>query len=106
MEFMEPGKRLEKRWLFMSAYETMREFHKEIEKEFVEAKFDFQYEIASFLQYYSKKFTLSGLQEITDINQGLLSPLNGRKKPRKTTVGKMENSIHVFAEELSRVHFI
>jgi len=92
---------------FISAYDTMCEFHQTKGLNFIEATFEFQYDVASFLQYYSKKFTLAGLQEITGISQGLLSHyVNGRKKPRKETVEKIEHSIHQFANELSQVRFI
>jgi len=91
---------------FMSAYQTMKKFYADKGKWFVETTFDFQYDVASFLQYYSNKFTLAGLQEITGINQGLLSHyVNGRKRPRKQTVEKMKQSIHEFAKKLSQVHF-
>jgi hypothetical protein len=36
---------------FMSAYAAMQEFHRQKGKYFVEAIFDFQYDMASFLQY-------------------------------------------------------
>ena len=92
---------------FMSAYEAMKQFYREKGKVFIEAQFNFQYDVASFLQYYSNRFTLAGLQEITGIHQGLLSHyVNGRKNPRKQTVEKIEKSIHRFAEELSQVHFV
>ena len=91
---------------FESAYQEMKKFHSEIGKKFVEANFSFQYDMASFLQYYSNKLTLAGLQEITGINQGLLSHyVNGRKKPRKETIEKLEASLHNFGKELSQVRF-
>ena len=92
---------------FLSSYEAMKEFYHDNDRKFVEAKFNFQYDMASFLQFYSNRFTLAGLQEITGINQGLLSHyINGIKHPRKQTVEKMERSIHSFAKELGQVRFM
>ena len=92
---------------FISAYEAMKQFYSEKGTIFVEAQFNFQYDVASFLQYYSNRFTLAGLQEITGIHQGLLSHyVNGRKNPRKQTIEKIEKSIHCFANELSQVRFV
>ena len=92
---------------FMSAYETMKEFHHKKGKEFIETKFDFQYDVASFLQYYSNKFTFAGLQNITGINQTQLSQYaNGYRKPGAKTVKKLETSLHNFAKEISQVHFV
>jgi len=38
---------------FKSAYETMKEFHKELGKKFIEAEFEIKYDVASFSNYYS-----------------------------------------------------
>ena len=63
--------------------------------------------MASFLELYSNRFTLAGLQAITGINQKQLSHyLNGVKKPRMSTIEKIEKNIHDFANELSKVHFV
>ena len=92
---------------FASAYETMKEFHRQKGKEFVEANFSFQYDVASFLQYYSDKFTLAGLQNITGINQHQLSHyVTGHRKPGIKTAEKIETSLHNFAKELSQVQFV
>ena len=92
---------------FISAYETMREFHHQKGKEFVEAEFDFQYDVASFLQYYSDRFTFAGLQNITGVNQTQLSQyVSGYRKPGPKTVKKIELSLHNFAKEIGQVHFV
>jgi predicted RNase H-like HicB family nuclease len=91
---------------FMSAYETMKEFHKEQEKYFVEAEFEIRYDMASFLNYYSGKLSLVGLEKITGINQRQLSHyVNGTNRPSRQTIRKINNSLHGFANELSQVHF-
>ena len=92
---------------FMSSYEAMKEFYHQRNKFFVEANFIFQYDVASFLQYYSDKFTLVGLQNITGINQRQLGHyVNGHRKPGIKTVKKIEKSLHHFAKDLSQVQFV
>ena len=92
---------------FNNSYLEMEEYHKEINKPFQEAEFEFKYDTASFLAYYSNVLSLSGLSRLTGINQGLLSHyVNGRKKPTKRTIEKIENSIHNFGKELCHVQFI
>ena len=90
---------------FKSAYETMKEFHKEQGEEFVEVIFEIKYDIASFLNYYSGRLSLAGLEKITGINQRQLSHYaNGKNRPSKQTIKKINNSIHSFANELSQVY--
>ena len=89
---------------FKSAYETMKEFHKEQGKNFIEAEFQIKYDIASFLNYYSSRLSLAGLEKITGINQRQLSHyVNGINRPSKQTIKKINSSIHSFAIELSQV---
>ncbi len=74
---------------------------------FEELEFVYEYEMASFLSCYSKNFSLAGLSRLTGINQGQLSHyMTGRRKPSAVTIQKMQNSIHQFAGELSRVSFV
>jgi hypothetical protein len=92
---------------FISAYAAMQEFHRQKGKHFVEATFEFQYDMASFLQYYSNKFTFAGLQNITGVSQAQLSQyVSGYRKPGAKTVKRIETSLHSFAKEISQVHFI
>jgi len=51
----------------------MKLFYQTKKLNFVEAQFNFVYDTASFLAYYSKFLSLSGLQRITGVNQGQLS---------------------------------
>ena len=92
---------------FISSYEEMKEFYNQKGKEFVEAKFNYVYDTASFLAYYSKILSLAGLQRITGVNQGQLSHyVTGHRKPSPKTVEKIEKSLHAFAKEISQVHFV
>jgi len=91
---------------FMSAYGAMKKLHSEKGKEFIEATFDFQYDMASFLQYFSNKFTFAGLQNITGVSQAQLSQYaSGYRKPGAKTVKRIETSLHNFANEINMVHF-
>ena len=91
---------------FKNSYSEMKKFYREIDKVFTEAEFSYQYDIASFLAYYSNVLSLSGLSRLTGINQGLLSHyVNGRKKPTKQTIERIEGAIHSFGKELSQVQF-
>lgn len=45
---------------FKNGYEDMKKHYAEEGKEFEEAKFDYEYDMASFLSYYSKAFSLAG----------------------------------------------
>lgn len=92
---------------FKENYEDMKRFYAEEGKDFEEAEFDYQYDMASFLSYYSKAFSLAGLSRITGINQGQLSHyVTGRRVPSAHTKEKMQHSIHEFAEELMEVNFV
>lgn len=70
-------------------------------------QFDIKYDVASFLNFYSRYMSLAGLSRLTGINQKLLSHyINGRKHPKKSTVTKIEKAIHDLAKELSQVEFV
>lgn len=92
---------------FKGGYEDMKRYYAEEGKEFEEVEFDYQYDMASFLSYYSKVLSLAGLSRLTGINQGQLSHyLTGRRAPSRRTKEKVQKSIHAFAEDLGQVNFI
>lgn len=89
---------------FELSYNDLKNIHKEMNKEFVEAEFDFRYDVASFLQYYSKIISLAGLERLTGVNQGQLSHyVNGHRKPSKKTTEKIQNKLHEFGKELTHL---
>lgn len=91
---------------FLGGYKDMEAFYKDEEMPFEEACFDFVYDTASFLEYYTKAFSLAGLSRITGVAQGQLSHyVTGRRKPSRKTVEKMEKAVHAFAEDLLHVNF-
>ena len=92
---------------FKLNYDDMKRYYAEEGKFFEEADFVYVYDMASFLSYYCKAFSLAGLSRITGVNQGQLSHyVTGHRIPSEKTKQKIQNSIQDFAKELSLVHFI
>jgi hypothetical protein len=91
---------------FRAGYEEMREVYCEQKRDFPELEFDFRYDVASFLEYYSKILSKSALENITGIHQKQLGHYaSGYRQPRPETVKKIETSLHSLARELSQVQF-
>lgn len=91
---------------FMKAVGEMQEVYAEEGSKFPDVEFDFIYDMASFLNYYVYAFSLAGLARITGVNQGQLSHyVTGRRRPSKSTVEKIEQSLHDFANEIGQVKF-
>ena len=91
---------------FMKAVGEMQEVYAEEGSKFPDVEFDFIYDMASFLNYYAYAFSLAGLARITGVNQGQLSHyVTGRRRPSKSTVEKIEQSLHDFANEIGQVKF-
>jgi predicted RNase H-like HicB family nuclease len=91
---------------FKAAYLEMKAVYQEEGLHFVEAEFDYHYDTASFLEFYTTYFTLSGLSRMTGIHQGQLSHyVTGKRNPSKHTIEKIDHSIHLFAEKLNQVQF-
>jgi len=92
---------------FKKTYEEMKSFYIKKGMVFEECEFDFSYDMASFLSYFSRNFSLAGLSRLTGINQGQLSHyLTGHRKPSRRTVEKMQQSIREFADELGKIQLI
>ena len=91
---------------FRQGYEDIKSSYERDRKHFEEAEFEFKYDMASFLSYYTQAFSLAGLSRITGINKSQLSHYaTGHRKPSRTTVEKIQKSVHDFANELSQVKF-
>ena len=91
---------------FMKAVGEMQEVYAEEGSKFPDVEFDFIYDMASFLNYYAYAFSLAGLARITGVNQGQLSHyVTVRRRPSKSTVEKIEQSLHDFANEIGQVKF-
>jgi hypothetical protein len=92
---------------FTSAYKAMKDFYGSKGLEFEEVEFEYIYDTASFIQFYSSYFTLAGLSRLTGINQGQLSHyVNGTRSPSKRTIDKIDTSIQDFAKNLSQVQLV
>jgi hypothetical protein len=92
---------------FYNSYSEMKELYNSEKKFFKEAEFEFKYDTASFLAYYSNVLSLAGLGRLTGIAQGQLSHyVTGRRKPSPKTVQKIERSLHKFADEMSHVQLV
>ena len=91
---------------FMKAVGEMQEVYAEEGSKFPDVEFEFIYDMAPFLNYYAYAFSLAGLARITGVNQGQLSHyVTGRRRPSKSTVEKIEQSLHDFANEIGQVKF-
>jgi hypothetical protein len=92
---------------FKASYLEMKKLHNQEGKSFVEAEFEFYYDMASFLDYYTKYFSLAGLSRLTGIHQGQLSHyVNGTRNPSRRTIQKIDRSIHQFVKSISQVQFV
>lgn len=92
---------------FVSAYNAMRELHNQKGKHFVEARFEYHYDMASFLQFYMSYFSLAGLSRMTGIHKGQLSHyVTGHRTPSRKTVERIDTSVHQFAKKLSQAQFV
>ncbi len=80
-----------------SCIRIMEEFHPELK----DSKLVYQYDTQSFLNYYSKIFSMPALEKLTGINQKQLHHYAmGKSKPRKTTKHKIEKAMHLLGQEL------
>ena len=70
-------------------------------------EWELRFDTASFLQYFSDRLSLAGLQVITGINRKQLSHyVTGHSRPSAATVRKIQQGIDSFSEQLSRVCLI
>lgn len=87
---------------FFECYAEMKEL-----EELPEFEFEFAYDTASFLRYYSNTITLTGLSKVTGINSKQLSHyVTGHRKPSPKTVQRIREGVSQFAETLSRTRLI
>ena len=92
---------------FYESHKEMKAYYEEEGKHFEEVEFEFCYDTASFLNYYSSFFSLAGLSRLTGIHQGQLSHyLTGHRRPSQKTVEKIESSLQSFGKEISQVEFV
>ncbi len=88
---------------FFTCYEEAKEMYGEKKN----ISFDFAYDTTSFLQLFSKKLSITGLETITGINRKQLNHyLTGHRHPKPSTVKKIAKGIREFQEELSHLSFV
>jgi hypothetical protein len=91
---------------FNQSYAGMRDYHERHGKGFEEVEYAFYYDTASFLQEFSKAFSLSGLERITGVSQTQLGHyLHGRRRPSAKTVARIQKGVEQFAHNLTAVRF-
>jgi hypothetical protein len=72
-----------------------------------ELEFEIQYDLVSFLDYYAGILSKSGLEKITGINQKQLWHYStGKRRPKIETTKKIQERIHLFADDLRQVQFV
>ncbi len=102
---------------FFGEGKTVDEAITDLENSFIEARkhlpslpdleWDLRFDTASFLQYFSGRLSLAGLQTITGINRKQLSHyVTGHSRPSAATVRKIQAGIDKFSQQLSRVCLI
>ncbi len=91
---------------FIESYAEMKLFFEKKGVFFEECEFVFKYDVASFLEYFNNRITLTGLEAITGVNRKQLGHyLSGHRNPSEKTAKKIEQGLHAFAEELTQVQF-
>lgn len=91
---------------FNDSYEEIKAYYNREGLSFQEASFDFYYDVASFLDYYCKAFSLAGLERITGVSQAQLGHyLHGRRKPSRKTILRIQQGVNNFAQEITSLKF-
>lgn len=66
---------------------------------------EFSMDVKTLLKLYEGIFTKAGLERITGINQKQLwHYANGKSKPRRAQILKLENALHQLGQELMSLH--
>ena len=102
---------------FFGEGKTVEEAIRDLDNSLLEARnhlpnlpsmeWDLRFDTASFLQYYSDRLSLAGLQTITGINRKQLSHyVTGHSRPSPATVQKIQAGIDHFSKQLSQVCLI
>ncbi|GHT16561.1 transcriptional regulator [Bacteroidia bacterium] len=92
---------------FYAAYEEAKQILKDKGQQVPEWKFEFRYDVSSFLDIYQGVLSKSGLEKITGIHQKQLwHYYSGRSKPKPQTVTKIQSSIYQFAEGLKKIQLV
>jgi len=91
---------------FYECYEEEKNMQLREGKTATDLEFEIQYDLNSFLDYYSGILSKSGLEKITGINQKQLWHYSsGKRRPKIETTMKIQDRIHQFADDLRQVQF-
>ena len=92
---------------FEDGYEDIKQYYTKKGLPFTEIEWEYKFDMASFLNYYSKIMTYAGLSRLTGINQQQLSQYaNGYRRPSAKTKEKVQNAIYSLASDFSSVRFV
>ena len=92
---------------FYECYEEAKQINASEGKQTPELEFELEYDVSSFLNYYSGIISKSGLEKITGISQKQLWHYSsGAKRPTPKTRQKIQNGLHCFAKDISQVSFV
>lgn len=88
-------------------YAAMKESYEADGMPFVEAQFSFAYDVPSFLSYYGGLLTFKGLAKLTGVSAAQLSQYaTGYRNPSPKTTAKIQEGLHTFSQELSRLQLV
>lgn len=88
-------------------YRQTQELYRESGKSIPLLDFEYEYDVASILDYYSKILSKSGLERLTGVNQKQLwHYANGSKRPKKETVLKIQEGLQKLGNELAHLQLI
>ncbi|MCH5326569.1 MAG: helix-turn-helix transcriptional regulator [Duncaniella sp.] len=92
---------------WLAVYNEMKQSYTEKGIDFVEAEFDFVFDVPSFLEYYGGLITFKGLSKLTGVSAAQLSQYaTGYRHPSPKTTAKIQSGLHSFATELSQVTLV
>jgi len=92
---------------FFECYEEAKQMNAAEGKETPDLEFEFEYDVSSFLNYYSGILSKSGLEKVTGISQKQLWHYSsGLRRPTLKTREKIQAGLHRLANDLSQVTFI
>ncbi len=92
---------------FNAVYEDLKRAAHDEGRPFEEVEFVYSYDLPSFLVYYADRITYKGLAKVTGISAAQLSQyISGYRKPSPKTTAKIQEALHAFGQELSRLQLV
>lgn len=92
---------------WIAVYNEMKQSYADKGIDFVEADFDFAFDVPSFLEYYGGLITFKGLAKLTGISAAQISQyISGYRKPSPRTTAKIQKALNAFGNELSQLQLV